>query len=263
MLREIGQLTGRDVLTEDILRLTVTVPKIASAAMPGQFIMLRIGKGCDPLLRRPFSIHQIVGDDSIQLVIKVVGKGTRLLADWQVGLDVDMIGPLGKGFQIEGQMPLCLVGGGMGVVPLLFLAKKMEQKFPRQRLAVVLGARTATEIKSLAASFNESGENLYISTDDGTLGFHGLVTDLLRNKFSDNPGGWRVAACGPYPMLKSLAAICHGLKWPCEVSLETIMACGMGACLGCVVPRTGPKSSGYAHVCTDGPVFDAEDVLWR
>ena len=255
MLREIGRLIRRDLLTEDILRLTFIAPKIAAVADPGQFVMLRIGKSHDPLLRRPFSIHQTPGDNSIQLLIKVVGKGTQMLAEWSVGQDVDLVGPLGKGFRIEGPEPFCLVGGGMGIVPLLFLAKKVLQKFPLLRLPVFLGARSANELNFLAEGFNEPGVDLYIATDDGSLGSHGLITELLANQFGAKPGVLRVAACGPYPMLKSLAALCRRLDWPCEVSLETVMACGIGACLGCAVPKINQK--GYAHICTDGPVFDA------
>lgn len=251
------------MLSEDVVRLTVHSPRIAASARPGQFVMLKTSSVLDPLLRRPFSISQTIDNDCIQIVFKILGKGTKLLAESKIGQPVDIVGPLGKGFRAEGQIPVCLVGGGMGIAPLLFLAREIVENMKSAQLFVFLGARNATELKPFDDDFNRLGLHPFLATDDGSLGHHGLVTELMTAQFSEHSVDFRVVSCGPYPMLKAVATLCRGWQWPCEVSLETIMACGMGACLGCAIPRAEKLGDGYLHVCSDGPVFDAEAVLWR
>lgn len=263
MQREIGRIVGQEIVADEIVRLTIRASRIAAAAHPGQFVMLKTGIGFDPLLRRPFSISQVVDNESIQVVFKVLGKGTKQLADLRVGGDLDMVGPLGKGFVVEGQSPIVLVGGGMGVAPLLFLAREIGKRAKPEEIQVFLGSRTANDLKLLADDFRSLGVCLHLATDDGSFGHHGLVTDLMQKHLTAGAGCLRIASCGPYPMLKSVAAICRSRQWPCEVSLETIMACGIGACLGCAIPKAEGLGDSFAHVCTDGPVFEAEAVRWR
>jgi dihydroorotate dehydrogenase electron transfer subunit len=247
-----------DQLSDDIFRLTVRSPDIACTARPGQFVMVQAGDGT-PLLRRPFSVHQVMADGSLQILFKVLGTGTKILSRTRAGEQLDIIGPLGRGFYFDPGSPACLVGGGMGIAPLLFLAKKMLQKgFMPGELIMLLGARTKDELAPLAGGFKAMGITPQLITDDGTLGEKGLVTKLLARIKT----GFRldVFCCGPHPMMRGVAELCKEKGYTCQVSLETMMACGMAACLGCAVAK--PDGSGYLHVCKDGPVFEASEVTW-
>lgn len=248
-----------------IYRLTVMAPEIAGAAKPGQFVMVRVADGFDPLLRRPISIHQTAAGGRLQLLFKVVGSGTRLLSYAMPGRQLDLVGPLGTGFPLVGHenKKLCLIGGGMGVAPLLFLAKRLIRSGWAGEILVLLGAATKTELIALAEFRAMVSVRLAVSTDDGSFGYHGYVTELM-SEYLGETSGWQVFSCGPYPMLRRVAELCRRRSWGCLVSLEAMMACGMGACLGCVVPRADDQQGKkYWHVCSDGPVFAAEDLQWR
>lgn len=255
-------ITSIERVAPDIVRLSMLTPSIAQQARPGQFINLRTGQGFDPLLRRPFSIHQTHDDGTVQIIFKVVGKGTAALAGLRAGQVVNLVGPLGNHFTINGDM--CLVGGGLGIAPLLFLVKEAQKCAPSSKLRVILGARNREELFSMADDFRRIGINPHLATDDGSLGHHGLVTDLLPEALSDEPR-WQVRTCGPFPMMQNVAAISRMKGWPCQVSLETTMACGISACLGCTVRASATNRNGstYLHVCKDGPIFDEGDVLWN
>ncbi len=239
-------------------RLSLHCPQIAALAKPGQFVMIRVGVGKDPLLRRPFSIHQTSADGRIQIYFKVVGKGTEMLSRVQQNSTLSVLGPLGRGFRLDLQAPAIIVGGGLGIAPLLFLAKEnCRLKAHCQNDLVLLGAREKDELNHLVDDFKALGLRLLIATDDGSLGYHGFVTELLRQEIL--PPGCVVYGCGPEPMLAGIRKICHTQGVSCQVSVESVMACGMGACLGCSRPK---KNGGYTHVCLNGPVYDAEDLLW-
>lgn len=245
-------------LSEAVFRLTVHAPQIARSAQPGQFVMIRSGAGLDPLLRRPFSIHQVTGDGELQLLFKVIGKGTKYLSELREGDTTDLIGPLGRGFNLQGEEPACLIGGGMGIAPLYFLAKRISQLVRRQgKDVVLLGARNGTELSPLVRGFTDLGYQVDMATDDGSLGHHGFVTELLQGVLS-RVG--RVYVCGPETMMGRVAGQCREAGVGCQASLETHMACGLGACLGCTVPGV---DGNYRHVCKHGPVFDAQEVLWK
>ena len=258
----LAELVRREKICEDVYRLTFSAPLIAAQAKPGQFVMVRAGVGFDPLLRRPFSLHQVTGEGKLQILFKVVGKGTRLLALLQVGERLDINGPLGQGFKMPRPGKVCLVGGGMGIAPLLFLAKELARKGEGIDLQVFLGARNKSELLELTANFESLGLQPRLASDDGSIGHHGLVTELLRGEAGEEV---QVFCCGPTPMMKAVARICRGHGWPCQVSLETEMACGVAACLGCAVERAGSGPEGvlpYLHVCKDGPVFEASELSW-
>ncbi len=252
------ELIRSERLAPDIVRLSFHAPEIAAAAHPGQFVMVQTGPGHDPLLRRPFSIHQVDQDGSLQILFKVLGRGTELLARHQPGTVVSLLGPLGNGFSDIASTPACLIGGGMGIAPLLFLASRFQQQGASP--LVILGARTSSELLPLRADFQQLGLTVQTATDDGSFGVHGFVTDILKDipapVHSPPPV---IYTCGPRAMMAAIFLQCQHKGFSCQVSLETTMACGFGACLGCAVPV---KSGGYAHVCTDGPVFAAEDLLW-
>ena len=251
-------------LSSDMVRLTLDAPDIASAAKPGQFVMVRVDDQCDPLLRRPFSIYQATADGRLQILFKVLGKGTRLLAATRTGQRLNLVGPLGKGFNLSAGRGkrVCLIGGGMGAAPLFFLAQEFMRVFDPEKLLVLLGARNAQELHAVATDFEALGVELLMATDDGSAAHHGLVIDLIDGTMGGS-SDWAVYSCGPHPMLRAVAAICLERGWPCQVSLETMMACGISACLGCAIPRAEGTGEGYLHVCKDGPVFAAGDVLWR
>lgn len=245
-------------LSADNIRLSLECPDIARAARPGQFVMIRTGVGKDPLLRRPFSIHQTTSQGQIQIYFKVVGRGTEILAHVKKGEMISVFGPLGKGFRIAESAPSCLIGGGLGIAPMLFLAKRISQiKNDCSKDLIILGGRSRHEVEPLIDDFQQLGIRIVAVTDDGSYGQHGLVTDVFNSH--DLPADCVVYCCGPEPMMARIGGLCKKRHLRCQVSVESVMACGMGACLGCSKPT---KSGVYAHVCLDGPVFDAEDMVW-
>ncbi len=257
-LQQKAEIIRSEKLTDDICRFTVQAPDIAADSRPGQFVMVRAAEGMDPLLRRPFSIHQVRDGGLLQILLKVIGKGTQALSKMQVGQHMDILGPLGRGFTYNSKHHHYLVGGGIGIAPLLFLAKQILKKNEPSTINVLLGARAKDEICTLVDDFAGMGLEVKVCTEDGSLGKQGLVTDLMAPLPDENPA--MVYTCGPYPMLRAVVGVCRDKNWACQVSLETIMACGLAACLGCAVLRA--DMNGYVHVCKDGPVFNADDVAW-
>lgn len=262
-----AEITRKELLTKDIVRLTLRAPEVAALAEPGQFVMVKVSDGMSPLLRRPFSIHQSGADEWLQILFKIVGKGTDCLAARELGGQVDIIGPLGHGFGLpkNSEQNICLVGGGMGVAPLFFLAKQILAKHPGVNLRVYAGAANGNELRFLQDDFAGLGIELVIATDDGSLGYAGYITDLV-NRELDRSRRWQVYCCGPHPMMAKIAEYCRVENWPCQVSMETMMACGISACLGCTIRTSSAKglesNMPYLHVCKDGPVFESGDVAW-
>ncbi|MGB3209098.1 MAG: dihydroorotate dehydrogenase electron transfer subunit [Desulforhopalus sp.] len=239
-------------------RLTLDCPQIAECAIPGQFVMIRAGAGKDPLLRRPFSLHQTSGDGTIQIYFKVVGRGTDMLANNRPGEILSVFGPLGRGYRINENSPSVIIGGGLGIAPLLFLVKEnCRLKADCSEDLIILGAREKIEIEPLLDDFRHFGLRILTATDDGSLGHHGFVTEVMAQ--ANLPGGCTVYSCGPEPMMAGVSGICTSMGIECQVSVESVMACGMGACLGCSRPA---KDGTYTHVCVNGPVYNAEDLIW-
>ena len=256
--KELAEIVRREQVADNIYRFTVKAPDIATGSKPGQFVMVRTAEGLDPLLRRPFSIHQVDEGGLVQILFNVIGKGTQALAGMEAGRKLDILGPIGRGYTIANDSLHFLVGGGIGIAPLLFLAKQILKKNESSSIRVLLGARTRNEVAALVSDFESMGLVVEVATDDGSLGKQGLVTELMTDRQQDNPV--MVYGCGPHPMLRAVVNICKKNSWGCQVSLETIMACGLAACLGCAVQRA--DMNGYVHVCKDGPVFDMDDVAW-
>jgi len=244
-------------ITENHYILTVIPSEDIMEPLPGQFFMVSAGQGMDPLLKRPFSLHRWLGGN-FQMMYRVVGKATAILKDKSPGEMLDVIGPLGNGFQVAGngeKMPI-LVAGGIGVAPIFALAESLSRLKPE----FFYGARTGGEILC-AEELKSLGINTVISTDDGTSGEKGSVVDQLNNFLSLNSrsaDSYRLYACGPKPMLRSLSLLAKKYKIGGLMALEESMACGIGSCLGCVVNTT----SGYKRVCKEGPVFPLEDIIW-
>jgi len=245
----------------DIYLLTLRAKTISAVAKPGQFAMIKVTDvHCDdPLLRRPLSIHN-TSKDTIQFVYKVLGRGTKILAASKPGMEIQCLAPLGNGFNISpGDKPHCLVGGGMGIAPLLFLAKHIRKCQPESAIHVLLGARNKKELIAIEEFSKADIDELGIATDDGSKGHFGLITELLEKEIWSQDEV-NIYSCGPEPMMKAVAGLCHKRDWQCQVSLEALMACGMGACLGCAVSQKGLGAENYLHVCSDGPVFNAGEI---
>jgi len=240
-------------------RMGLTCSQSYAHAVPGQFVTLHLPGILTPLLRRPFSIHRLMRNNGqitgLEILYKVVGGFTEKLTSLVPGDPIDLLGPIGKGFTVSGKSrKVALVSGGIGVAPLVFLADALigDGLNPAEGM-VFLGGRTASDILC-ADIFQSHRLNVQIATDDGSLGEKALVTrPLERWLVSNRPD--MIYACGPMPMLRSIAEIARKNDIPCEVSIETIMACGLGACLGCAIHKND-ISGKYQHVCIDGPVFD-------
>jgi dihydroorotate dehydrogenase electron transfer subunit len=246
----------REALGGEYFRLRLR-PARAFAAEPGQFVMVKTADGIDPLLRRPFSIHRMISGASgeFEVLFRAVGAGTRLLARSHVGDRLDVLAPLGHGFRLQSRRPL-LVGGGVGVAPLLFLAEAFLARDVTPKL--LLGGRKDRDILC-HEDFGCLAVPCAFATEDGSLGEPGLVTRLLERELAQDSEGSSIYACGPMAMLTAVARLCRARGVPCQVSLEAHMACGVGACLGCVVPGTRAP---YLRVCKEGPVLDADEVRW-
>jgi len=234
---------------------------IAKNIKPGQFVEVRCSDRIDPLLRRPLGVHRI-SKKGVELLYEIVGKGTDLLSRKKEGEYLDLIGPLGNGFDISlsSGMPL-LIAGGIGIAPIVALAERLTTRKPRPY--IIIGARTKSHILC-EAEFKSLGCYVKVATDDGSKGCKGLATDMLKkmlSAFSRQPSA--IYACGPNEMLKVVSQLAKDKGIPCQVSLEERMACGVGACLGCPVKvRKGLIDSEYKMVCKDGPVFNAEEIVW-
>ena len=222
-------------------------------AMPGQFVHIKCGHS--RLLRRPISIcNWSAQRDLLRLVFEVRGEGTQWLARRQVGDSVDILGPLGHGFQMEQGGRYLLVGGGIGVPPMLGCAVHGGGA-----CTAVLGFRSAPQVMLLEEFGAACSGGVRLATDDGTLGYHGFVDGLVRQELEKDKNFTAVLACGPKPMLKSVYRAAAQFGVPCQVSMEERMGCGVGACLVCACQMA---DGAMRHVCKDGPVFDAREVDW-
>jgi dihydroorotate dehydrogenase electron transfer subunit len=316
-------------LGQNYYKLRIKSPYLAKSIRPGQFLEVRCSDGLDPLLRRPFSVHRIL-KDGVEILYEIVGRGTELLSLKKQRYEVlNIIGPLGNGFDMSHtaysvQRTAILIGGGIGVAPLVALAEKIafsigciaHRKKKKGKIHVLIGAKTKSHILC-EKDFQVLGCDVKIATEDGSKGYKGLVTALLKeflrttsrlrsgqaNHLSTSLGAGEppldfargrrttIYACGPNAMLREVAKIAKAKGAACQVSLEEHMACGVGVCLGCPVKvktnypstslgadelpldfarrrrttprlRSGQANDEYKMVCKDGPVFDAEEIVW-
>jgi dihydroorotate dehydrogenase electron transfer subunit len=311
--------------------LGIAAPGFPPAFRAGEFVMVRPPWVGDPFLPRAYSLYRVSpaarepasppGGPVVEILYKVVGKGTHTLSRMEPGQEVELLGPLGNAFSVPAETARAvLVAGGIGVPPIAALAAQVGRERgsgirdqgsgvrgqelgvsgqepveetgkargtvrrgstcrppipdprgptptphpppPIPRIEVFLGGRAAEDILC-AADFEAVGAGLHVTTEDGSLGTRGLVTDLLRPFLAGHGGrGDRIYACGPQGMLESVGRLAEAMAIPCELSLEANMACGFGACMGCAVPVRGPEPR-YKLCCKDGPVFEASEVLWE
>lgn len=252
ILPRLPRIQGRTILSSQIIRLRC--PDIAQESQPGQFIMVRCGE--EYILPRPFSIHQLDNKGNMALFFAVLedGKGTGWLSQRDISDTVELFGPLGNGFSINpDSQNLLLVAGGIGIAPLYFLAQEaLNQGYS---VTLLLGASNASQL--YPRHLLPSKAKLITTTEDGTNGQKGMVTELLPDFI-----GWadQVFACGPATMYRDMANKYHPLlkDKSVQVSLEMRMGCGLGVCYGCTVKT----KNGLKQVCRDGPVFDLDDVIW-
>lgn len=238
--------------------LTLAAPKISAAARPGQFVMVAPAPGVQPFLKRPMGINVIdAAKEQIRLVYRVVGHGTRLLAQCRANDTLSLLGPAGNGWRICGGRRALLIGGGAGIAPMLPLAAELATA--GLDCEALLGASSAQEL----ACVEEFARlcRFSVATLDGSLGIHGPVTQLL----PEQPTLYdMVYCCGPHPLMAKVAAWAQLHDLPCQVSLEEHMGCGFGVCMGCVTPirEPGQNESAYKRVCCEGPVFNSREVVW-
>ncbi len=263
-------------LARDTYRVRFECPALARRIVPGQFVMLKIAGLNDPLLGRPLALYDtVLGPDGeaigIDVVYLVLGKMTRRLSAMAPGQELDVWGPLGNGFPPQKTGHLVMVAGGIGQTPFPALAREhlgqgtygepRRAVAPVDKVTLCYGARTADYLAGLE-DFKRLGIELHISTDDGSAGHHGLVTDLLKQVLAAAQGP-RIVCCGPEPMMEAVAHIAAEQGVPCQVSLETPMACGIGICFSCVAKvRDESGDWDYRRTCVEGPIFDAERIVW-
>lgn len=256
-IEQLCTVVGMTPLNDSTYWMTLEVGKMVEeqGLRAGQFLHVACGEGL--LLRRPISVAYALDDEpenTAALIFEVKGEGTKWLAQRKVGEQVNVLGPLGNGFAVEEDGRYLLVGGGIGVPPLLGYAECFHKN-----TVAVLGFRSADRV-ILADRFGDCCKEVFLCTDDGSAGRHGFVDAQVRDILAQDKQFTAVLACGPKPMLKNVAKAAAEFGVPCQVSMEERMACGVGACLGCAIQMADGTMK---HVCKDGPVFDAKEVDWN
>lgn len=269
-------------LARDTYRIRIACPELARRIVPGQFVMLRLAGCDDPLLGRPLALYDTVlsadGEPlGIDIVYLVMGKMTARLAAYRAGRTLDVWGPLGNGFPPQPAEHLIMVAGGIGQTPFMavgreYLGLRSYGAQPREtpsstKVTLCYGVRRAEYLAGVE-EFAAVGIDVRLSTDDGSAGRPGFVTDLLRDVLRESKadvadGRCRIVCCGPEKMMEAVAHIAAEARVPCQVSLETPMACGIGICFSCVTKvRQGDGGWDYRRTCVEGPVFEAEQIVW-
>lgn len=268
-------------LSDDYSVLALSAPEIAAAAQPGQFVMVKPSRGMDPLLRRPFSIFEILRDASgtptaITLLNKRVGVGTTLLYEVEPGARVACLGPLGRPFgPVDPPAEAWMIAGGVGLAPFATLAEALRVRGTKTTL--FYGARRASELYYVEF-FEKLGVHVVLTTEDGSRGVKGFVTEPLRQALEHlnasaqktradigtTVGPVQLYVCGPTPMMKAVARLAEGSGRGCDVSLEQVMGCGLGGCYSCVVlaRESGSGPAHFVRSCIEGPVFDSRRIVW-
>ena len=254
-------------LSSDYNVIALEAPAVAAAALPGQFVMVKPQPGIDPMLRRPFSIFEVLRDNTgritgLSLLNKRVGIGTGLLYAAQPGDIVKVLGPLGKPYvPVDPPAEGWMVAGGVGLAPFSTLAEALRARGTRMRL--FYGARSASDLY-YADAFAALGATLILTTEDGSRGEKGRITTPLARALQDTPAGTAVTiyTCGPTPMMRAVAELGHTTGRPVFASLEPVMGCGMGGCYSCVVRVKRGEGSHFVRSCIEGPVFDGSTLLW-
>ncbi|HEU4489087.1 MAG TPA: dihydroorotate dehydrogenase electron transfer subunit [Actinomycetota bacterium] len=269
MMIATGEVLTHKKYGEHFHSLTIVAPRIGEQVEPGQFVNVCCNGDRSFILRRPFSVYRVHKRGgwaaTIEIVFDIRGPGTKHLAELRSHSNVELLGPCGRGFQLPSERSHCLlIGGGIGAAPLFFLADELRNE--GHRVDVIMGAQSihrllnAIDVRRLASVSR-------ITTEDGSMGQQGVVTDVI-DDMVERCSSDIVYACGPHPMLAAIAQMCRERALPLQVAVEELMACGYGVCMTCVMPvlsgssRSGTEEPVYARVCTEGPVFDGARVCW-
>jgi dihydroorotate dehydrogenase electron transfer subunit len=265
----IGKILKNEQISTGHFLLKVKLPLSFKAPMPGQFIMTREPGRIDPLLGRPFGIYgfeRLQDEVTVEILYKVVGKGTLLLSMLTEGDFIEVLGPYGRTFDIYPDAgKVVLICGGIGVAPITYLASHYRRLTNAKDVELICyyGASKAENLVGIE-KIKKICSDVLISTDDGSRGFHGLITERFAADISSyDSGSAKIYACGPRSMLKQLAKLLTGKSVSCQILMEERMACGVGACLGCtVLLKDGEGRGAHARACMEGPVFNVGDIHW-
>lgn len=261
-----AEIVRNTCLTDDenhnrIFELIINDRYLAEMSEPGQFVEIYLPNG-EMILPRPISICETdVRKGNVTMVYSVVGKGTDALSKMPRGSCLKVMGPIGKGFEISDISAVLVIGGGIGVPPLLMLVKELYKKKPQPDIYAVLGFRNSGAV-ILEDEFSKLTDHMFIATDDGSTGFHGNVLDCI-NSMPSLPDFDMIYSCGPKVMLKGVSDYAASHNIPAQISMEERMACGLGACVGCAVKIRNGSEFEYKKVCKDGPVFYSKEVAWE
>jgi len=264
-----AEVTSNQLLSADYNVVSLAAPAIASATAPGQFVMVKAGAGYDPLLRRPFSVFEVLRDErgaktGISLLNKRIGKSTELLYDARPGQRIACLGPLGRPFTpVEPPTDAWMVAGGVGLAPFATLADSLRAGGVRSTL--FYGARRAAELFYLEF-FRQRGVELVVTTEDGTAGERGRIVEPLDRALASRltRAAVMIYACGPEGMLAATAKTAARYARPCQVSVERTMGCGLGGCYGCVVPVRDERGGVHqVRSCLAGPVLSGDQIIWE
>lgn len=275
LVQQEAELLQNEQIAESTFRLRVAAPSIAGAAVPGQFVMIRLAGFDAPLIGRALAIWDILPDDNgqatfLDLIYLKKGTFTTACAESAIGTRVSLWGPLGNGFSATPCERLVMAVGGIGQTPMLLLGREAigRQSFGRSAgwatsAEVIYGARRGS-LHAGVPSFIDAGFDVTLCSDDGSAGRSALVPDVLAGRLAElSTTSVRVVTCGPEIMMEKVAAICREHQVPCEVSMETPMACGIGICFSCVAKvRQADGSWDYKRTCVEGPIFDSEKIVW-
>jgi dihydroorotate dehydrogenase electron transfer subunit len=256
------ELAEKLILSGGLVKEKFRSGEIASRLKPGNFVHIRVSMYCDPLFRRAMSIHECDGD-TFTIFFRVVGKGTKILSQVREGETVDILGPLGNGFEqpLPGEK-IIMVSGGTGLPPLHFFTRRLidNNAFADDNILFLCGISSSVD-SPLVNDAESLGVPCRISSDDGCIGYRGFVTDLLVDELDKaDIANTRVYSCGPDNMLRAVSELCRKRGVRCQVSLEGHMPCGIGTCLGCVV-QSSESDTEFRRICKEGPVFDSDEVV--
>ncbi len=272
-----AEVVEHEFMARNTWRMRLHCPEVARQILPGQFFMIRMPDRSDPLLGRPFALYDVYCDTAgepqgIDFGYVVVGKMTSLFEQLKPGNAVEVWGPLGNGFPLPPSGHLVIVAGGIGQTPFLAVIREALRRRsygvpprslvqPPSRITLCYGVRSKEYLAGVK-EFEDEGVDVQIATDDGSVGHHGFVTDLLKHLLAEPTPPAAVYCCGPEPMMHAVSKLTAASKTPCWLSLETPMACGFGACFSCVTRvRQDDGTWDYKRVCVEGPVFPAEQLV--
>jgi dihydroorotate dehydrogenase electron transfer subunit len=261
-LQNIYPVISNEKLCPKFYRMVFNAPELAREAKPGQFVHIRTSPGLEPFFRRPFSIYR--AQKHVEIFYEAVGKGTKLLASMKKGDPLDVLGPLGTPFTLPSKKikQVVMVAGGIGIAPFLALSDVLKKsgangRSPLREMILLYGGRTKDHVYPMK-EFKANGVKVFVATDDGSVGLKGRVSGLFI-KINLDPSTTMIYTCGPNPMMAAVQKFCQENNLRGEAACEEIMACGLGACLGCSIPT----KSGFKTVCYDGPCFDINEVIFH